>query len=121
MFALARRRRRSVLGPALALSAAVAVAAGGAGASADSGAPATAPAATPAASAVSTTTPIKHVVVIIGENHTFDNVFGTYQPPPGQTDPEPAVGGHRDRLGRPRAGTRRSPAQKQRQTPRSIS
>ena len=33
----------------------------------------------------STATPIKHVVVIIGENHTFDNVFGTYQPPKGQT------------------------------------
>jgi acid phosphatase len=31
-----------------------------------------------------TTTPIKHVVVIIGENHTFDNVFATYQPPKGQ-------------------------------------
>ena len=29
--------------------------------------------------------PIKHVIVIIGENHTFDNVFGTYQPPKGQT------------------------------------
>ena len=28
-----------------------------------------------------TTSPIKHVVVIIGENHTFDNVFATYQPP----------------------------------------
>jgi acid phosphatase len=32
-----------------------------------------------------TTTPIKHVVVIIGENHTFDNIFATYQPPAGQT------------------------------------
>ncbi len=32
-----------------------------------------------------TTTPIKHVIVIIGENHTFDNVFGTYKPPAGQT------------------------------------
>jgi phospholipase C len=32
-----------------------------------------------------TTTPIKHVIVIIGENHTFDNVFATYQPPAGQT------------------------------------
>jgi acid phosphatase len=32
----------------------------------------------------STVTPIKHVVVVIGENHTFDNVFGTYQPPKGQ-------------------------------------
>jgi phospholipase C len=31
-----------------------------------------------------TATPIKHVVTIIGENHTFDNVFGTYQPPAGQ-------------------------------------
>jgi phospholipase C len=31
------------------------------------------------------TTPIKHVVVIIGENHTFDNVFGTFRPPPGQS------------------------------------
>jgi phospholipase C len=32
-----------------------------------------------------TLTPIKHVVLIIGENRTFDNVFGTYQPPSGQT------------------------------------
>jgi phospholipase C len=32
-----------------------------------------------------TTTPIKHVVVIIGENHTFDNIFGTYEPPAGQS------------------------------------
>ena len=31
-----------------------------------------------------TTTPIKHVIVIIGENHSFDNVFATYQPPKGQ-------------------------------------
>src|SRR5258708_6632153 len=30
---------------------------------------------------IQTTTPIKHVVVIIGENHSFDNVFATYQPP----------------------------------------
>lgn len=29
-------------------------------------------------------TPIQHVVVIIGENRTFDNVFGAYQPPKGQ-------------------------------------
>jgi acid phosphatase len=28
-----------------------------------------------------TRTPIKHVVIIIGENHSFDNVFATYQPP----------------------------------------
>ena len=31
-----------------------------------------------------TATPIKHVIVIIGENHTFDNVFATYHPPAGQ-------------------------------------
>jgi len=28
-----------------------------------------------------TVTPIKHVVVIIGENHSFDNIFATYRPP----------------------------------------
>ncbi|HEX8004805.1 MAG TPA: alkaline phosphatase family protein [Trebonia sp.] len=28
----------------------------------------------------STITPIKHVIVIIGENHSFDNLFATYQP-----------------------------------------
>jgi phospholipase C len=32
-----------------------------------------------------TTTPIKHVIVIIGENRTFDHVFATYQPKAGQT------------------------------------
>ena len=30
-------------------------------------------------------TPIKHVILIIGENRTFDHVFGTYTPPAGQT------------------------------------
>ncbi len=37
-----------------------------------------------ASQAPATATPIKHVVVIIGENHSFDNVFATYQPPGGQ-------------------------------------
>ena len=32
-----------------------------------------------------TSTPIQHVIVIIGENRTFDHVFATYQPPEGQT------------------------------------
>jgi len=27
-----------------------------------------------------TTSPIKHVIVIIGENRSFDHVFATYQP-----------------------------------------
>jgi phospholipase C len=32
-----------------------------------------------------TNTPIKHVIVIIGENRTFDHVFATYPPRNGQT------------------------------------
>ncbi len=32
-----------------------------------------------------TTTPIKHVIVIIGENRSFDHVFATYVPKNGQT------------------------------------
>jgi phospholipase C len=31
-----------------------------------------------------TATPIKHVIVLIGENRSFDNVYGTYNPQPGQ-------------------------------------
>jgi phospholipase C len=31
-----------------------------------------------------TATPIKHVIVLIGENRTFDNVYGTYVPKQGQ-------------------------------------
>src|SRR5271170_7005665 len=31
-----------------------------------------------------TTTPIKHVIVIIGENRSFDHVFATYVPKRGQ-------------------------------------
>jgi phospholipase C len=30
------------------------------------------------------TTPIQHVIIIVGENHTFDNLFGTYRPKAGQ-------------------------------------
>jgi len=32
-----------------------------------------------------TQTPIKHVIVIIGENRSFDHVFATYKPKPGNT------------------------------------
>ncbi|PYX85136.1 MAG: phosphoesterase, partial [Acidobacteria bacterium] len=32
-----------------------------------------------------TKTPIKHVIVIIGENRTFDHVFATYKPKAGET------------------------------------
>ena len=30
-------------------------------------------------------TPIRHVIIIVGENQTFDTVFATYVPPPGET------------------------------------
>src|SRR5947209_13427588 len=32
-----------------------------------------------------TKTPIKHVIVIIGENRTFDHVFATYKPKMGES------------------------------------
>ena len=35
--------------------------------------------------APATATPIQHVIVIIGENRSFDHVFATYQPKSGQT------------------------------------
>ena len=46
---------------------------------------------TPAAQTVGRSTPkrpkspIEHLIVIVGENHTFDNLFGVYQPGAGQT------------------------------------
>ncbi|MBP0594997.1 alkaline phosphatase family protein [Paraburkholderia sp. LEh10] len=38
-----------------------------------------------AAAAVNTASPIKHVIVIVGENRTFDHIFGAYTPRRGQT------------------------------------
>ena len=32
-----------------------------------------------------TQTPIKHVIVIVGENRTFDHLFATYKPQPGES------------------------------------
>jgi phospholipase C len=32
-----------------------------------------------------TTTPIKHVIIIVGENRSFDHIFGTYVPKLGQS------------------------------------
>ena len=79
----------AVTGVVLAMSAAASVS--GTAASAHTAGAATASAGTASAAAISaaiaaarTTTPIKHVIVIIGENHSFDNVFATYQPPRGQ-------------------------------------
>jgi phospholipase C len=37
------------------------------------------------AGSLTTASPIKHVIVIIGENRGFDHTFGTYQPKAGQT------------------------------------
>src|SRR5215831_10548729 len=76
-----RRRRRLLTSGALAgaLLATWSLALAGGGAAAARGV-----AADPTPNAAATTSPIKHVVVIIGENHTFDNVFATYQPPAGQ-------------------------------------
>ena len=39
----------------------------------------------PPAMAANTTTPIKHVIVVAGENASFDTIFGTYTPPRGQS------------------------------------
>src|SRR5487761_1304571 len=69
--------RRKLSGPAGVVTLATALATGAAAV------PAGGEAAS-AAAAPPTYTPIKHVIVIIGENHSFDNVFGTYQPPAGQ-------------------------------------
>ncbi|MFK2878265.1 alkaline phosphatase family protein [Rhodanobacter hydrolyticus] len=54
------------------------------------GAPSAAVPARAAASALAlaqgaTTTPIQHVIVVIGENQTFDGLFGGYVPAPGQS------------------------------------
>src|SRR5215471_2194055 len=40
---------------------------------------------TPQTATPGTATPIQHVIVIIGENRTFDHVFATYKPVAGQT------------------------------------
>jgi phospholipase C len=34
---------------------------------------------------VNTATPIKHVIILIGENRSFDNIYGMYQPRKGQS------------------------------------
>src|SRR5215469_17801777 len=34
---------------------------------------------------IHTATPIKHVIVLIGENWTFDSIFATYRPKDGQS------------------------------------
>ncbi len=41
--------------------------------------------ASPDAALAEVQSPIKHLIVVVGENHTFDNVFGAYLPRAGQT------------------------------------
>jgi phospholipase C len=48
-------------------------------------APASAAATEPHSRKATAVTPIQHVIVIIGENRSFDHVYGTYQPKTGQT------------------------------------
>ena len=43
------------------------------------------PAAAQSSADAKTASPIKHVIVIIGENRSFDHVYATYQPKKGQT------------------------------------
>src|SRR5258708_8999646 len=49
------------------------------------GAPVSAAAQEPVKRSKTATTPIQHVIVIIGENRTFDHVFATYNPKNGET------------------------------------
>ena len=45
-----------------------------------------------------TETPIKHVIIMIGENRTFDHVFATYKPAKrGRDGLQPSLPGHRQR------------------------
>jgi phospholipase C len=69
----ARRHRRAVI-----LSAAALLAMGGAMPAHSAGADA-------AADSPMTATPIKHVIVVIGENRSFDHVYGTYVPQSGDS------------------------------------
>jgi phospholipase C len=49
------------------------------------------------AQASKTATPIEHVIIIVGENHTYDNIFGGVPSAPWPDDIEPAVAGHHRR------------------------
>ena len=50
-----------------------------------------------------TETPIEHLIVVIGENISFDNLFATYEPPPGETVGNLLSRGIVDRDGKPGA------------------
>ena len=48
-----------------------------------------------------TTTPIEHLIVVVGENISFDNLFATYEPPAGETVGNLLSRGIVDRDGKP--------------------
>jgi phospholipase C len=48
-----------------------------------------------------TATPIEHLIVVVGENISFDNLFATYEPPPGETVSNLLSRGIVDRDGNP--------------------
>lgn len=48
-----------------------------------------------------TATPIEHLIVVIGENLSFDNLFATYEPPPGESIANLLSRGIVDRDGNP--------------------
>lgn len=48
-----------------------------------------------------TATPIEHLIVVVGENISFDNLFATYEPPPGETVANLLSRGIVDRDGNP--------------------
>jgi len=83
-----------------------------------------------------TESPIKHVIVIIGENRTFDHIFATYEPREGRTCRQSALqGNHQGKTVRPvrttlrphnsrrrsTISTRSIRRQRPRTTPRAIS
>jgi acid phosphatase len=53
------------------------------------------------AAAPATETPIEHLIIIVGENISFDNLFATYEPPPGSKVANLLSRGIVDREGRP--------------------
>jgi len=43
------------------------------------------------AASIPTASPIKHVIVIVGENRSFDHIFATYQPVSGDHREQPSL------------------------------
>lgn len=72
------------------------------------------------AAEVRTKTPIKHVIVVVGQKMSFDHVFATYQPKPGTTVRNLLSAGIIKRDGAPGRNFARA-AQQQANGPGSIS